>query len=98
MTGAGAEWPGDGLDVTGADFGLWVRGVDYMAGWREARDAADQLNLAFLGAEFEPSELRAVAATNDDGRGVVRLVGLPDAVVRLAGLLQRLADGEGGAA
>ncbi|WP_229881600.1 hypothetical protein [Streptomyces alanosinicus] len=88
----------DGSDVTGTDFGLWVRGVDYMTGWREAREAADEANLAFLGSGFEPSELRAVAATDDDGRGVVRLVGHPTAVIRLAGLLQQFADGDGGAA
>ncbi|WP_399498028.1 hypothetical protein [Streptomyces sp. P17] len=94
----GAEWHGDGLDVAGAEFGLWVRDVDYMAGWREAREAADQLNLAFLGAEFEPSELRAVAATAEDGRGLVRLVGTPGAVIRLALLLEERAEGSGGAA
>ncbi|MFD7137375.1 hypothetical protein [Streptomyces sp. NPDC059894] len=97
MSGSGEGWLSDGLDdVAGMGSGLWVRGVDYMAGWREARRAAGQLNLALLLAGFEPSELRAVAATNDDGRGVVRLVGLPGASVRLAGLLERLADGDGG--
>ncbi|WP_416977594.1 hypothetical protein [Streptomyces sp. T028] len=94
MNGSGEGWLGD---TSGAESGLWVRGVDYMAGWRVAREAADQLNFALLLAEFEPSELRAVAATNDDGRGVVRLVGLPGAAVRLAGLLERLADGDGDA-
>jgi uncharacterized membrane protein len=98
VSGSGEGWLGDGLDdVAGVGAGLWVRGVDYMAGWRVAREAADQLNFALLLAEFEPSELRAVAVTNDDGRGVVRLVGLPGAAVRLAGLLERLADGDGGA-
>ncbi|MGW2424457.1 hypothetical protein ACWC0C_35345 [Streptomyces sp. NPDC001709] len=84
--------------MAGEDFGLWVRGVDYMGGWRDAREAADEVNLAILGSGFEPSELRAVAATDDNGRGVVRLVGQPGAVIRLAGLLWRLADGDGGAA
>ena len=98
VTGVGAEWYGDGLDVTGAESGLWVSGVDYVAGWREAREAADHVNLAFLGAEFEPSELRAVAATADDGRGLVRLVGTPGAVMRLAGLLEERAQYGGGAA
>ncbi|WP_460067942.1 hypothetical protein [Streptomyces sp. YKOK-I1] len=98
MSGSGERWLGDGPDdMTGVGSGLWVRGVDYMAGWRVAREAAEQLNFALLLAEFEPSELRAVAATNDDGRGVVRLVGLPGAAIRLAGLLERLADGDGGA-
>ncbi|MFR0356650.1 hypothetical protein [Streptomyces sediminimaris] len=98
MTGTGDEWLGDGLDVAGGEFGLWVSGVDYIAGWREARTAADRLNRAFLGEGFELSELRAVASTYDDGRGVVRLVGWPDAVVRLAWLLEARADGSGGAA
>ncbi|KAB1140508.1 hypothetical protein F7R91_36035 [Streptomyces luteolifulvus] len=98
MSGPGEGWLSDGLDdAADVGSGLWVRGVDYMAGWRVAREAADQLNFALLVAEFEPSELRAVAATNDDGHGVVRLVGLPGAAVRLAGLLERLADGDGGA-
>ncbi|MFF3845646.1 hypothetical protein [Streptomyces sp. NPDC002328] len=81
----------------GADFGLWVPGVDYLAGWREAREAADRLNRAFLGVGLELSEARAVAATDDAGRGVVRLVGLPRAAVQLAELLEGLADGDGGA-
>ncbi|MGW1778840.1 hypothetical protein ACWCQQ_06820 [Streptomyces sp. NPDC002143] len=99
MSGSGEGWASDGLDdVAGVGSGLWVRGVDYMAGWRVARQAADQLNFALLLAEFEPSELRALAATDDDGRGVVRLVGLPDAAVRLSGLLERLADGDDGGA
>ena len=98
VSGSGKGWMSDGLDdATGAGSGLWVRGVDYMAGWRVAREAADQLNFALLAAEFEPSELRAVAATNDDGRGMVRMVGLPGAAVRLAGLLERLAGDDGGA-
>jgi hypothetical protein len=98
MTGTGDEWLGDGLDVAGGDFGLWAPGVDYIAGWREARTAADRLNRAFLGAGFELSDLRAVASTYDDGRGVVRLVGWPGAVDRLAGLLEERALGDGGAA
>ncbi|WP_020132297.1 hypothetical protein [Streptomyces sp. 303MFCol5.2] len=97
MSASGEGWLSDGLDnAAGAGSGLWVRGVDYMAGWSVAREAADQLNLALLAAEFEPCELRAVAATNDDGHGVVRLVGLPGAAVRLAQLLEALADGVGG--
>ncbi|MCX4974519.1 hypothetical protein [Streptomyces sp. NBC_00620] len=98
MTGAGEDWLSDGLDVAGADCGLWVPGVDYMTGWREAREAADRLNRALLGAGFELSEVRAVASTDESGRGVVRLAGWPDAAERLAGLLAAVADGDGGAA
>ncbi|WP_189311242.1 hypothetical protein [Streptomyces brasiliensis] len=97
MTGSGEGWLSDGLDVPGADSSLWVSGVDYIAGWREAREAADRLNRALLGAGFELSALRAVASTNEDGRGVVRLAGWPGAVERLAQLLEAHADGHGGA-
>ncbi|QQM41138.1 hypothetical protein JEQ17_17755 [Streptomyces liliifuscus] len=98
VTGAGEDWLSDGLDVAGADCGLWVPGVDYVAGWRGAREAADRLNRALLGAGLELSEARAVASTNEEGRGVVRVTGWPDAVDRLAGLLERLTHGDGGAA
>ncbi|MGW3950497.1 hypothetical protein ACWEKM_05940 [Streptomyces sp. NPDC004752] len=98
MTGTSDEWIGDGLDATCTDFGLWVSGVDYLAGWRDARESADRLNRAFLSAGFELSELRAVGSTYDDGRGVVRFAGWPGAVERLAQLLESHADGDGGAA
>ncbi|MFI0271119.1 hypothetical protein [Streptomyces luteogriseus] len=98
MTGSGEDWLSDGLNVTGADSGLWVSGVDYIAGWREARVAADRLNRALLSVGFELSAVRAVASTNEDGRGVVRLAGWPDAVDRLAQLLEVRSDGDGGAA
>ncbi|WP_371536890.1 hypothetical protein [Streptomyces sp. NBC_00466] len=97
MTGTGGDWLRDGLDVAGADCGLWVPGVDYVAGWREAREAADRLNRGLLGAGFELSEVRAVASTNEDGRGVVRVTGWPNAVGRLAGLLEAVTGNEGGA-
>ncbi|MFF0833837.1 MULTISPECIES: hypothetical protein [unclassified Streptomyces] len=97
MTGFGEDWLNDGLDVPGADSGLWVAGVDYIAGWREAREAADRLNRALLGVGLGLSELRAVASTSEDGRGVVRLTGWPDAVDRLTDLLEACANGAGGA-
>ncbi|MGW1495212.1 hypothetical protein [Streptomyces sp. NPDC002402] len=98
VTGANEDWLRDGLDVAGADSGLWVPGVDYVAGWRDASKAADRLNRGLLGAGFELSEVRAVASTNEDGRGVVRVAGWPDAVDRLAGFLEAATDGEGGVA
>ncbi|QEU97680.1 hypothetical protein CP970_30495 [Streptomyces kanamyceticus] len=99
MTGVGEDWLGDGLDVAGVDPGrLWVPGVDYVAGWRDARGAADRLNRALLGVGLELSEVRAAASTNEDGRGVVRVMGRPDAVERLAGLLEAVAIGDGGGA
>ncbi|MFD8220945.1 hypothetical protein ACFV2U_46630 [Streptomyces sp. NPDC059697] len=99
MAGAGEDWLNDGLDIAGADCGLWVPGVDYMSGWRGAREAADQLNRAFLGAGFELSQVRAVASTNEGGRGVVRVACWPDAAERLAVVLEAVTSGgDGGAA
>jgi len=99
VSGEGENWLSDGLDdVAGTDSGLWVPGVDYMAGWREGQGVADRLNRALLGVGFELSAVRAVASTNEDGRGVVRLAGWPDAVDQLAQLLEARADGDGGAA
>jgi hypothetical protein len=96
VSGSGEDWLSDGLDdITGVESGLWVRGVDYMEGWRVARESADRLNRALLGAGADLSEVRAVASTKEDGRGVVRLTGLPDAVDRLAQLLEALAPGGG---
>ncbi|MEW2388456.1 hypothetical protein AB0933_08860 [Streptomyces venezuelae] len=98
MTGTGEDGLHDGLDVAGADFGLWVAGVDYVAGWRHARATADRLNRALLAAGFELSEMRAVASSDEDGRGLVRLTGWTAPADRLAGLLEAVADGGHGAA
>ncbi|MEU6068526.1 hypothetical protein ABZ864_29730 [Streptomyces sp. NPDC047082] len=99
MTGSGEGWLSDGLDMPGgADSGLWVSGVDYITRWREAREAADRLNRALLGAGFDLSAVRAAASTDEEGRGVVRLAGWPGAVERLARLLEEHAHGHGGAA
>ncbi|MEU1160941.1 hypothetical protein ABZ372_09190 [Streptomyces sp. NPDC005921] len=98
MTGSGEGWLNDGLDALGTDFWFWASGVDYMAGWREARESADRLNRALLSVGFEPTAVRAVASTNEDGHGVVRLAGWPGAVERLAVLLEAHVDGDGGAA
>ncbi|CAM5310922.1 hypothetical protein [Streptomyces fumanus] len=98
MVGAGKDWRGDGLDSpTDVGSGLWVPGVDYVAGWQVARAAADRLNRALLGVGFELSGVRAVAATDEDGRGVVRLAGRPADVDRLAMLLESRGQGDGGA-
>ncbi|MEV5147433.1 hypothetical protein AB0L14_24275 [Streptomyces sp. NPDC052727] len=98
VTGSSEGWLNDGLDLPGADSGLWVPGVDYISGWREARETADRLNRALVGLGLELSAVRAVASTNEDGRGVVRLTGWPDAVNGLAVLLEARAASDGGAA
>jgi hypothetical protein len=97
VTGAGESWLGDGLDdIAGVEWGLWVRGVDYVGGWRSARESADRLNRALLGAGFELSAVRAMASVDESGRGVVRLAGWPETADRLAVLLEALADRDGG--
>ncbi|WP_078886747.1 hypothetical protein [Streptomyces sp. NRRL F-5527] len=98
VTGSSEGWLSDELDdVAGDDCGLWVPGVDYVSGWRTAREAADRLNRALLGVGFELSAVRVVASTDGDGRGIVRLAGRPEAAELLAGLLEQLVDGSGGA-
>ncbi|MFI6286459.1 hypothetical protein ACIBCM_17155 [Streptomyces sp. NPDC051018] len=92
VTGTGGNWSGDGLDSE-IDCALWVPGVDYITGWREARAVTERLNAALRSAGFELSELRAVAASGADGCGVVRLAGRPGAMDRLAGLLKSASDG-----
>ncbi|MEU5094614.1 hypothetical protein [Streptomyces sp. NPDC020996] len=98
VTGSGEGWLNDGLDLPGADSGLWAPGVDYISGWREAREVAERLNRALLGVGLELSAVRAAASTNEDGRGVVRLTGWPGVVDQLAELLEACADSDGGAA
>lgn len=98
VSGSGEDWLSDGLEVAGANCGLWVPGVDYVAGWRGAREAADRLNRALLGAGFELSQVRAVASTDERGLGIVRVAGWPDVVERLAVLLEAVTSGDDGGA
>ncbi|MEU1816458.1 hypothetical protein ABZ543_14835 [Streptomyces roseifaciens] len=53
---------------------LWVRGVDYVAGWREATDAAADLTAVLTAAGVPLDDARATARTAPDGSGVVRLM------------------------
>ncbi|MFD3917861.1 hypothetical protein [Streptomyces sp. NPDC058595] len=52
---------------------LWVRGVDYVTGWRDAGLAAAELGdaLTAVGVDTVGAKLRAGAAA--DGSGIVRL-------------------------
>ncbi|MET7622759.1 hypothetical protein [Streptomyces sp. NPDC005408] len=53
---------------------VWVRGVDYVAGWRDAADAGGELAAALTSAGFDTMGLEWRARTNADGAGTVRLV------------------------
>ncbi|MGW1197913.1 hypothetical protein ACWD4B_19045 [Streptomyces sp. NPDC002536] len=71
--------PEDGVfEIGGAEFDpdalLWVHGVDYVGGWRDAKDAAAELDEALCSAGVESEGAKAVAQTRSDGTGVVRLV------------------------
>ena len=82
-----------GLDGGGdadPDAWLWVRGVDYIGGWRAARDAADGLNSAFASVGLS-GEVHASAGTGAGGLGVVRLTVSPDGARRLAEWLRKMA-------
>ncbi|GAA0662513.1 hypothetical protein GCM10010193_12290 [Kitasatospora atroaurantiaca] len=70
------------------DAWVWLPGVDYAAGWREARDAADELNEVLAACGVDRRHLRAVADTDAHGQGWVRLVGVPYGWHRLGELLQ----------
>ncbi|MET8680925.1 hypothetical protein ABZW18_25925 [Streptomyces sp. NPDC004647] len=55
---------------------LWVRGVDYVTGWRDAKDAAAELAAALTAAGMDvtgETGVRARAAADVDGSGVVHL-------------------------
>ncbi|WP_407564097.1 hypothetical protein [Streptomyces sp. 184] len=71
---------------------VWLPGVDYLSGWREAQTAAEELAGALRAAGGDTSGVRARADTGCDGVGVVRLA-LPVATVREIARLARGATG-----
>lgn len=77
----------DGWEID-PDAVMWVRGVDYVAGWREAAAASGDLDgaLRLVGVDMEGVRLRAGAAA--DGSGVVRFE-LSAAVAREVAALAR---------
>jgi hypothetical protein len=72
---------------------LWLPGVDYVAGWREAHGAAETLNLALFAVGLDREHARATANTRADGQGVVRLKATAYGACRLAQLLARAVEG-----
>lgn len=82
---------GDGpmgdLNDVGPDAWVWSADVDYLSGWRQARESADRLNGALRAAGLDSSTVRAVPNVDADGRGVVRLTAALPAAEELADLL-----------
>ncbi|WP_405891372.1 hypothetical protein OG612_06270 [Streptomyces sp. NBC_01527] len=72
------------------DAALWVRGVDYLAGWRDATQAATELDnaLTAIGIDTTGSKLRATASA--DGSALVKLE-LSAAIVRKIATITRRA-------
>ncbi|MFF4603783.1 hypothetical protein ACFY12_13740 [Streptomyces sp. NPDC001339] len=52
---------------------LWVRGVDYLTGWRDATRAAAELGDALSEAGVDVAGVKLRASTDADGSGIVRL-------------------------
>ncbi|MDG9704823.1 hypothetical protein [Streptomyces sp. DH37] len=74
----------DGLDL---DAALWVRGVDYLSGWREATDAARELADALEAAGVEAADIQLRADTDPDGSGAVTLKCSPEVARKVARLV-----------
>ncbi|GHJ30436.1 hypothetical protein TPA0910_48690 [Streptomyces hygroscopicus subsp. sporocinereus] len=81
----------DGFEREAADLeaGIWVRGVDYLSGWRDAREATAELGDALSLVGVESAGVRLRAASGADGSGVVRLE-LSVASAREVALLARV--------
>lgn len=69
---------------------LWVRGVDYVAGWREASRAVGELGDALTAAGVDVAGAKLRVSTTTDGSGVVRLE-LSSAAARDVARLARVA-------
>lgn len=63
---------GDGWELN-LDEMLWVPGTDYIGGWREARNACDELQAALTAAWPDTEGVTVVAQSGPDGAGLVQL-------------------------
>ncbi|MEU6327431.1 hypothetical protein ABZ851_09115 [Streptomyces sp. NPDC047049] len=63
---------------------MWVRGVDYVAGWRSAVDAATELKGAMDEAGIDTTVVMSMASTTTDVSGVLPLSLPVEAVLALA--------------
>ncbi|MFE9001504.1 hypothetical protein ACFYOY_05060 [Streptomyces sp. NPDC007875] len=88
MCGLGDDrFEGEAADL---EAGIWVRGVDYLSGWRDAREAAAELGDALSLVGVESAGVRLRAGSGPDGGGVVRLELSPGSAREVA-LLARVA-------
>jgi hypothetical protein len=83
---------GNGWEL-GVDEALWVPGVDYTGGWRDATNVCDELVAALMDALPEIEGITAVAQSGPDCSGVVQLRMPPTAVRLLAEALRAATPG-----
>ncbi|MFC8826761.1 hypothetical protein ACFT9I_15615 [Streptomyces sp. NPDC057137] len=63
---------------------LWVRGVNYLAGWRDASQALAELTDVLPSAGIDTTGAQLRASTGADGSGQVRLELTPSATREIA--------------
>ncbi|MFI1950683.1 hypothetical protein ACH437_02285 [Streptomyces xinghaiensis] len=80
------DFSSEGLDPDGW---VWVRGVDYVAGWRSATDAAAELMAAVAEAGVDTSGIESRADSASDGSGIVRLSIPVEATRAIAAIARR---------
>lgn len=90
LFGPGDEAFGSEGEQVDPDAVLWVRGVDYVTGWRDATQAAGELGDALTAAGVDVAGAKLQASTATDGSGVVRLE-LSSATAREVAKLARVA-------
>jgi hypothetical protein len=86
----------DGTGFNGEEFDpdqdldalVWLPGVDYITGWRQAKDAAGELAAGLAEAGVDTAGVRFRADTTSDGTGMVRLVCSVDTAEEVAILLR----------
>jgi hypothetical protein len=74
----------DAIDLEAA---LWVRGVDYVAAWRDATSAATALTDALASAGIDKAEIHVRAVSAPDGSGALDLRVPPTLARKLAQLI-----------
>lgn len=87
MNSTGDDGYADDLDP---DAVLWVRGVNYLAGWRDASQALTELTDALTAAGIDTTGAQLRASTSADGSGTLRLE-LRSSTAREIAMLARVA-------
>ncbi|MGW5114825.1 hypothetical protein ACWEQ8_05130 [Streptomyces noursei] len=95
MTRDDGDWPRSELDDVEAGSWVWSRGVDYLSGWRQARESAERLNHQLVAVGLDPSSIRAAASTDAEGGGIVHIKATLPGSDQLTDVLTRMASRQG---